>query len=118
MLSNEYSKLINKSDMSSFNYESMDKINEMMANTTTDKSMNLVQVNKDSETFNNSSFIIEPNNINDFHDGSMINKTMDNNQSSLDRINQLVMQSVERAKRTALKYNCDEFINNLKNLGS
>ncbi len=132
MVSNEFSKLHNKSDVTNspftLNYSSMDKLNEQMNDKNIQKSFNDpkdISLTSSYSSKPNSSKVLQYSitNNNNFNETSMINETIEtvSNQSSIERINQLVMQSVERVKRTALNYNNDEFLNSLnciKNIGN
>jgi len=106
----------------------MDKLNEQMNDKNIQKSFNDpkdISLTSSYSSKPNSSKVLQYSitNNNNFNETSMINETIEtvSNQSSIERINQLVMQSVERVKRTALNYNNDEFLNSLnciKNIGN
>ena len=91
--SHNKSSNITASPYTAINYSKMDQLNT--ADDTT-------QLDDTNNNFRNNSIA---NN-----DYSMNNQTMDqvNNQFSIDRINQMVMQSVERVKRTVLNYGSNE----------
>jgi hypothetical protein len=95
------------------NYDNMDKLNEMTpAGHSFNNSFN-------RNVFNESQVSLKANSTRDFNCSLMANQTMEGycNQSSIDRINQLVMQSVERVKRTALStYTSDDLLANLNSV--
>ena len=106
MLSNEFTK-INKSDGSliAINYDNMDKINDKSLDISAAASNTL---NLDTLSETERSILEKTKELNT----SEINQTIGNNQSSIDRINQMVMQSVERVKRTAMSHQTDYLLNN------
>ena len=95
------------------NYDNMDKLNEMTpAGHSFNNSFN-------RNVFNESQVSLKANSTREFNCSLMANQTMEGycNQSSIDRINQLVMQSVERVKRTALStYTSDDLLANLNSV--
>lgn len=112
MVSSEFSK-INKSEISfGINYDNMDKLNDM---THAEKSINMTMpAVENTQMFNDSDMSFKQNSTrNEF-----INQTVDNfnNQSTIDRMNQMVMQSVERVKRKAMIYKTDDFLDSLNGL--
>lgn len=123
-LAHEQMLLLNKteSDVSfapgGINYDNMDKLNELtpIVQKSTCGFAGEADRTLNQNEFNESRASLKANSTRDF-DGSlmMANQTMENycNQSSIDRINQLVMQSVERVKRTAMTYKSDDFLSNL-----
>jgi hypothetical protein len=124
MVSSEFSKIYNKSDVSAspftLNYSSMDKLH--MSDKNHERSLDEPKDTSLRSSFSHSLVKDLQQSGHSVNEASMINETIEtlNNQSSIERINQLVMQSVERVKRTALNYNTDDFLNSLncmKNMG-
>lgn len=123
-LAHEQMVLLNKteSDVSfapgGINYDNMDKLNELtpVVQRSTCSFAGEADSTFNQNEFNESRASLKANSTRDFNGSLMMaNQTMENycNQSSIDRINQLVMQSVERVKRTAMTYKSDDFLANL-----
>ena len=118
MVSSEFTKTDNSITATphEINYDNMYKFNDFNVNNNEDNnSMSLNATSSGQLEEIKASFFAHKDTRDLNGDSSMINQTIDqlNNQSSIDRINQLVMQSVERVKRTALNYNTDELLNSL-----